>query len=977
MAWRKTMSDENDEGARPVGPSWAGAGAEPASGGAVPAGAGPAGDGGGDGPGAAPAGGRGGVDELRRRLSELGDPLWALTNLFVFSPSPLLVYGADGRCLLANDAFRRVAGADPPPEYRALGGAGWAAPEAARRAFAGEPTYLPPAWYAPREPLRPAAPGAARVALETNLVPLRGAGGRVAFVLGLLHDRTDEMVAKERLEAHARQRGEDAALHESLYRIGAALNAGLDLPAVVQKLTDEATALCGAAFGAFFHNVTNAAGESYMLYTLSGVARSHFERFPMPRNTAVFAPTFAGGGVVRSDDITRDARYGRNPPHRGMPDGHLPVRSYLAVPVVARSGEVLGGLFLGHHDPGVFTERAERLLAAVAPQAAVAIDKARLLREAQEARAEAEAELRERERREADLEALARASTRLGTSLDLDATLRAVAACFVPERADWSNVYLRRDDGSIELAACAHADPAQEAWLRAAVERAGADPEAAFGPGRVLRTRRPELLAEVDDGVLGALARGDGEALAALRALGAASWMTVPLLRDGVAVGAVTAASTDPARRYDRADLRWAEEVARRAVAAVENARLFELAQRERRRAEEANRAKDEFLAVVSHELRTPLTAILGWSRMLSAGALDGAQRERAVGSIERNAKAQAQLVEDLLDVSRIITGKLKISVGPVDLARCIEAALDVVRPAAEAKGVRLQPILDRGAGPVMGDADRLQQVVWNLLSNAVKFTPRGGRVVVRLERSESSCLVVVEDTGQGIEADFLPYVFERFRQAEAATTRVQGGLGLGLAIARHLVELHGGTIEVHSEGPGRGAAFAVRVPVAPLRRAAPPSLAAPAPGGPAPAPGRGLACPPPIEGLRVLVVDDEPDARELLAAMLAQCKAEVRTASSAAEALELLRAFRPDVLVSDVGMPGEDGYSLLDRVRALAPGEGGRTPAVALTAYARSEDRSRALLAGFNMHVAKPIDPTELLIVLANVAGRLGPRPG
>jgi signal transduction histidine kinase/CheY-like chemotaxis protein len=964
------MSDKNDEGVCPGDSPWPGGAAERA--------AGARGADGGGAPESRPGaggGGRGGVDELQRRLSELGDPLWALTNLFVFSPSPLLVFGADGRCLLANDAFRRVAGADPPAAYGALGGPGWAAPEPVRRAFAGEPTYLAPAWYDPREPLRPAAPGGPRAALEMNLVPLRGAGGRVAFVLGLLHDRTDEMVAKERLEADARQRGEAAALHESLYRIGAALNAGLDLAAVVQRLTDEATALCGASFGAFFYNVTNAAGESYMLYTLSGVAREHFEKFPMPRNTKVFAPTFAGEGVVRSDDITRDARYGRNPPHRGMPEGHLPVRSYLAVPVVARSGEVLGGLFLGHPDPGVFTERDEQLLSAVAPQAAVAIDKARLLREAQGARAEAEAELRERKRREADLEALARASTRLGASLDLGATLRAVASCFVPERADWSNVYLIRDDGAVELAASAHADPSKEGWLRALAERFVASPGGAFGPAEVLRTRQPELVAEFDEGALRRLARGDDVALAALRELGAESAMAVPLLREGRVVGAVTAASVDPSRRYDQADLRWAEEVARRAVAAVENARLFELAQRERRRAEEANRLKDEFLAVVSHELRTPLTAILGWSRMLAAGSLDGEQRTRAVGSIERNAKAQAQLVEDLLDVSRIITGKLKISVGPVDLARCIESALDVVRPAAEAKGVRLQPILDRHVGPLMGDPDRLQQVVWNLLSNAVKFTGRGGRVVVRLERTDSSCVVTVEDTGRGIEPEFLPYVFERFRQAEAATTRAQGGLGLGLAIARHLVELHGGTVEAHSEGLGLGASFAVRLPIAPLRRASPPSVAPrEAPEG-APADG-GLACPPQIEGLRVLVVDDEPDARELLRSILEQCRADVTTAGSAAEALDHIRRRAPDVLVSDVGMPGEDGYALIRAVRALPAGAGGLTPAIALTAYARPEDRTRALVAGFTSYVAKPVEPQELLSVLANLAefGRAGP---
>ncbi len=1093
------MSEKSEEGARAGRP--AGPGAEPEA----PAGAGrvPAG-----------AGGRPKIDELRRRLSELGDPLWVLTNLFVFAPTPLLVYGADGRCLLANDAFRRVAGAEPAADYGVLAEGGEAGGPSAlvRRAFAGEALHLPTAWYAPGAPLLPAAGPGRRVALEASLVPLRDGAGRVAFVLGLFHDRTDELLAKERLETQARQRGEDATLHETLYRIGAALNAGLELSAVVQRLTDEATALCGASFGAFFYNVADDRGESYMLYTLSGVGREHFEKFPMPRNTGVFAPTFAGESVVRSDDITRDPRYAHNPPHRGMPEGHLPVRSYLAVPVVARSGEVLGGLFLGHPEAGVFTARDERLLAAVAPQAAIAIDNARLLQDARRARASAEAELRERERlegelraqmrltkaiadnattalfvtderrqctfmnpaaeamtgftleevrargeplhdvihylrpdgrpfpaaecpidralpggarergedafvhrggrifpvaftasplldgerqlgtvlevqditerrrREGDLEALARASTRLGSSLELGETLRELAGCFVPERADWSNVYLRRDDGALELAACAHSDPAREGPLRELVGRFLAEGGEHFGPARVLRTQRAELVSNVEAEARRRAEGGETGPLRALRELGAASALTVPLLRDGRAVGALAAVSVDPGRRYDQADLIWAEELARRAVAAVDNARLFDLAQRERRRAEEANRAKDEFLAVVSHELRTPLTAILGWAKMLGSGSLDGPQSARAMATIERNALAQAQLVEDLLDVSRITTGKLKIAVGPVDVVRAIEAALEVVRPAAEAKGVRLQPILDHHAGPLLGDADRLQQVVWTLLSNAVKFTPRGGRVVVRLERADSACVVTVEDTGRGIEPAFLPYVFERFRQAEAATTRAHGGLGLGLAIARHLAELHGGTVEARSEGAGRGATFVVRLPIAPLRRASSPTLApaasAPGPGSPAPA-GLPFECPPAVEGLRVLVVDDEPDARELLTSLLEHCRAEVRAAPGAAEALGLLRSFRPDVLVSDVSMPGEDGYVLLEKVRALPDGEGGRTPAIALTAYARTEDRTRALLAGFTMHVPKPIDPSELLVVVANVAGKLGPRRG
>ncbi|HEX8723617.1 MAG TPA: PAS domain S-box protein [Pyrinomonadaceae bacterium] len=389
-----------------------------------------------------------------------------------------------------------------------------------------------------------------------------------------------------------------------------------------------------------------------------------------------------------------------------------------------------------------------------------------------------------------------------------------------------------------------------------------------------------------------------------------------------------------------------------------------------RKRAEEANRLKDDFLATLSHELRTPLTSILGWSRMLQTNRFDEAVTARALQTIERNAQAQAQLVDDLLDVSRIITGKLRLDVRPVDLSGVITAAADSVRPAAEAKEIELRTLLDPAAGAVSGDPERLQQVVWNLLSNAVKFTPKGGRVEVRLERADSQVEITVADTGRGIAPEFLPHVFDRFRQADQATTRQHGGLGLGLSIVRQLVELHGGTVEVRSEGEGRGATFTVSLPPLPAR-------AGRADGGrrvnPASRTGGALDCPPGLEGLRVLVVDDEADTREVLLAVLASCGAQPTAAASAAEALRLLGRERYDVLVSDIGMPEEDGYDLIRRVRALAGERGGTIPAVALTAYARAEDRMRALRSGFQMHVPKPVEPAELITVVANLAGRGG----
>lgn len=393
---------------------------------------------------------------------------------------------------------------------------------------------------------------------------------------------------------------------------------------------------------------------------------------------------------------------------------------------------------------------------------------------------------------------------------------------------------------------------------------------------------------------------------------------------------------------------------------------------RAKRAAEEATRAKDEFLAVVSHELRTPLTAILGWARMLQTGKLDEATAGRAMDAIERNAESQNQLIGDLLDFSRIISGKIRLDVGRVELAPLVEAAADVVRPAAEAKGIRLQSVLDPKAGPVSGDPERLQQVLWNLLSNAVKFTPKGGRVQVRLARVNSSVEITVSDTGQGISAEFLPYVFERFRQADHTTTRRQAGLGLGMAITKHIVELHGGTVRAESPGEGQGATFVLRLPVMIVHAAevAPSEVDAERPrpaGEDHPRPAALVR----LDGIHVLVVDDESDARELLTTILVQSGAVVTAASSVPDALDKLGRAKPDLLVSDIEMAEEDGYSLIRKVRVLEEGRGRRIPAIALTAHARPSDRLRALSEGYHMHMPKPVEPAELVLAIANLTDR------
>jgi signal transduction histidine kinase/ActR/RegA family two-component response regulator len=423
--------------------------------------------------------------------------------------------------------------------------------------------------------------------------------------------------------------------------------------------------------------------------------------------------------------------------------------------------------------------------------------------------------------------------------------------------------------------------------------------------------------------------------------------------------------------------------IAAQAAIAIDNARLYEAAQKaaeERERlldsersaraaAERLSELKDVFLANLSHELRTPLNAIVGWSQVLRRGPKSEADIKKGLDTIERNARVQVQLIEDLLDMSRIASGMVRLDVRPVAPASFVEAAIDTMRPAAEARGITLEKVLDPVAGPVSGDPNRLQQVIWNLLSNAIKFTPRGGTVMVSMERVGSHVEIGVTDTGIGIRPEFLGHVFERFRQSDASTTRSHGGLGLGLSIVKYLVELHGGTVRAASEGEHRGATFTVQLPImtvlhSPYRRERFDPVATTS------ASNLGAVD---LSDVKVLVVDDEADARDLLERILADCKAQVRTASSAAEALQLLERYRPHVLISDIGMPDVDGYEFLKRARAIVQAKGEKLPAIALTAFAGSEDRNRALRAGFLLHVSKPVEPLELVATVANVAGRSG----
>jgi PAS domain S-box-containing protein len=1050
---------------------------------------------------------------------------------------------------------------------------------------------------------------------------------------------------------------EQTEINETVNRLGGLLSAELDLKKLVQSVTDACTELTGASFGSFFYNVIDKRGESYMLYTLSGVPQEAFAHFPMPRATDLFGPTFRGEGIIRIADIKKDSRYGKNSPYYGMPEGHLPVTSYLAVPVISRSGEVIGGLFFGHVDKEMFTARHERIIEGLAAQTAVAIDNARLFQDAERARAQAEeseryyrllantlpqmvwttlsdgnvdyvnhgwseytgqslaeaqgngwagvlhpddyqqslkiwrhavetgelyqvlyrlkrwsdgayrwhigralplrneegyiekwfgtsTDIDDQKRSEESMRFLSEASKILSTSLDGDSNLKTIARLAVPTFADWCSIDMIEEGGSVKRLAIEHINPQKVETAHELYQRyphSGA-------LQKVLESRQSRWASELPDSLLEA-SIADPEQLRLIRKLGLKSYIMSPLVVRGKVLGVITFASAESGRLYTEEDLAFAEQLAQRMALAVDNSNLYEATRqalqvreqalelhrsveerlsllvqasgrligspvlsevlpstlslsrelvaadghalwlldtadskwrivsssglseafqnfvipmngqtltemsapliaedvyaepkltarldlhklegiqsllvaplningkfsgtltfyyrqkhhfseleirvatalsnmaaaaigsaelyeeqmRLRAEAEEVNRIKDEFLATVSHELRTPLNAIVGWTQILRMKNFAIDSFPQAIEVIERNARSQSQIINDIMDVSRIITGKLRLEIQPVQLDAVIAAAVDTVRPATEAKGVRIQVVVDSGTPPVSGDASRLQQVIWNLLSNAVKFTAREGRIQIRLERINSHVEITISDTGIGISPEFLPYVFDRFRQADSSASRQQGGLGLGLAIVRHLIEAHGGTVHVFSEGLNKGSTFTVKLPI--VAGLVKPIQYKAVTGQQETQFVKALNLPS-LQGLKLLIVDDEFDARELLQAMLAPCGAEIITAASAAEAFERIRLEKPDLMVSDIGMPDEDGYTLIRKIRALPAAEGGQMPAIALTAYARSEDRVRALSLGYHLHVPKPVELEELAFAIASLSGRIG----
>lgn len=562
------------------------------------------------------------------------------------------------------------------------------------------------------------------------------------------------------------------------------------------------------------------------------------------------------------------------------------------------------------------------------------------------------------------LEFLAEAGQLLSSSLDYRSTTRRLTALVVPRMADWCAIHL---DGVPEAEMpIAHADPTKVDLVRELYVRFPPN-QATHGHLDIVRTGEARLVRQIEPGFYESIAESP-EHLALMQALDSTSWIMVPLRVQQHTFGVLMLAYSDSKRHYDAEDLALANEVARRAATAIDNARLYSLSQNERARVEAANRAKDEFVAMVSHELRTPLNAILGWLRLMRGGTLDEARRAHAYDVIERNAEAQDRLVADLLDISRVITGKLRITPSQVDVANVVEMAIESVRPAADAKRIRINLEVDRASSVLRADADRLQQVAWNLIANAVKFTPKNGLVDVQIRRVESDIELVVSDNGEGIDLEFLPHVFEIFQQSDRSATRPHGGLGIGLSIVKHIVDLHGGSISAHSAGKGTGATFCVRLPISPLVSTTLGVSRVPATSGTTHA---AESLPTGHSGVAVLVVDDDPDARELVTVVLESCGMEVNAVASAAEALALLTTYTPTVLCSDIGLVDEDGYTLIRSIRSLPDAAKQKIPAIALTAFGRNEDRTRALVEGFNVHMAKPVEPAALVRAVLELAGR------
>ena len=863
-------------------------------------------------------------------------PSGVYRTLFEQSPFSTQVFGPDGSTLRVNAAWEALWGVtlDSIAGYNILHDPQLVAKGVMpyiERGFAGEAVAIPAILYNPNEtiPNRTTRPDPGRWVVPFSSHQERAGRPRASRPHSRGgHGQKDAEVAQEDL----RQRL--VALTDAAGRLFASL-APDDVLLEIVGLGRELVAADGGAMWRL-----NPGTDEWRAVKSWGVSEAFASRI-IPSNQGTAVRPIGSSEPIIVPDVDREPSV-----EERLAEYHAEgVRSMLAMPI-GLGGTAAGSLAFYFRDAHRFsdtelrTARALANLAAAAMATSDAYESLRLSRERAE-QANREAEF------------LARAGATLAASLDYEETLRLVAGMAVPYIADWCGVDIVTTSGAVQRLAVAHVNPEKVELIKAIETRYPSEP-GKTATERVIRSSQPELVSVVTDGIIGAAAR-DAEHARLLRSLRLTSYMCVPLVAHGRTLGALVFASAESGRTYTADDLRFAQDVAYRAALAVDNSRAYQ-------DAAQANQSKDEFLAVLSHELRTPLSAILGWARMLRGGQVRDTMRGRALESIERNAVLQARLVDDILDVARSLTGKLHIEPAPLDFIDVIRHAVDAISHAALAKAIHID-VRTPEAVPIVGDAGRLEQIVWNLLSNAVKFTPADGHIRVLVETDERELSLTVSDTGLGISPEFLPHVFDKFRQADASFARRTGGLGLGLAIVRDVAELHGGRVAAESAGEGRGATFRVTLPRLPG--------ANDGAGVPTPLSARADT----LRTIDVLIVDDDADTREMAAMWLEQHGAAVRTAASAAEGDLRLADRRCDVIVIDLAMPGVDGYRWLQQLRA-AGSPVRDIPAIAFSAHAQPRDRRAAARAGFDLHIAKPADVDALVDgIVALVRRRRSPQ--
>ena len=869
--------------------------------------------------------------EMGRRIREadwsrtpLGPaPTWpsslkATMRVLLASRQPLAVWWGVECTLLFNDACRPLLGSSADSALGAPAPSSWLAGHSQISAIVGDGAQCREAHYA----------------LALNPIP--GDNGELGGVLCTFVDVTRAERAEQEL-----------ALAETLQQIARDLASELEVEALMQKVTDAATRLTGAAFGAFFYNTVNEGGESYQLCTLSGAPREAFGGFGMPRATPVFKPTFDGGAPVRSADITNDPRYGKWGPHHGQPEGHLPVRSYLAVPVISGSGDVLGGLFFGHPDTDVFGERAERNAVAIASHASVAIANARHFSRAKQEidrRVRIEDELAQQV---ASLTQLHDLAMRLGGMNELAPALQAILDTAVEgQDANFGLVWQQDPQtGALVVRASRGFDEKALQFFQRVMPGPGGG-----AAGNAFANQRRWIIEDVD------IDPGFEPFRSGARDAGFRSVHSTPIVtRSGELLGAISVHFANKPRPSSR-DMQVADVCARHAADMIESVRNQEALRESERELRELDQRKDEFLATLAHELRNPLAPLRNGLEVLRLAGSNPQTAEKARGMMERQLVQMVRLVDDLLDVSRVSRGKIELRREDVELATVLRSAIETSQPLIDDRGHELRTSIPAEGIRVNADVTRLSQVFWNLLNNAAKYTEPGGIIELAVQPADGEVEIAVRDNGIGIPRDMQSQVFDIFTQVDRTLEKSQGGLGIGLSIAKRLVEMHGGSIAVKSDGYARGTEFVVRLPA--RLSAAPPRVEPPAQGASVPRGGR-----------RVLIAEDNTDSAITLAILLEAAGNEVRVAHDGAAAIEIAAEFAPEVVLLDIGMPRLNGYDACRVIRAQPACAGAFI--VALTGWGQLEDRRRAESVGFDCHLVKPVEPAALEQLIRELPAR------